>query len=212
MQSTPPLPVPTKSVRFAANSHPPSPGGEVGGTAITVLTMCGEELAVVHVAHTDTVADLKSAVVAQSPEVRCAAQKFILGTQILEDDNELLYSALEAAGCSGDHEVMVTLVLQPVDPFPKLYVDPSWTMGARLTASRAEKTPKKREFEEFLADMVLPWDGTCKECDGTLVEITRDYDFATPCKNRARSNIKVSTMMWCRTCRLVFEGLHRTSM
>lgn len=205
---TPPLPLPAKSVRFMVDA-----GLEGEDTLeVTVLSMSGDEVVIVHVARDCTVADLKTAVFMKVPELRPVAQKLILGTNVLEDSDEKLSSALHAAGYTVEQRVTIVLALVPVDPFPKLYVDDVDPLGARLTARRTDKTPKKRDFEEFLSDFVLPWDGACKECDGAMDEITRDYDFATPCKKRAQNSIKVSITMWCPACRLVFEGLQRTSM
>merc|ERR1712118_637626 len=114
---------------------------------------------------------------------------------------------LESCGCAGESVLSMTLVVLPVDPFPKLYVDAS---GTQLTAQRAERTPKTSDFEDFLAGVDFPWALKCKECDGPLQEMMRDFAFATPCKKG--SYLKVSSSMWCPACRLVFKSLHKMTM
>merc|ERR1712224_355076 len=106
--------------------------------------------------------------------------------------------------------VTMMVVVIPVDPFPKLYVDVN---GTRMTAQRAEQTPKTLDVDfenDVVAGIEFPWALQCKECDGLLHEKTRDYDFATPGKKGIY--LKVSASMWCPACRLVFEGFHTVEM
>jgi len=198
-----PLPFPAKSVRFAAEADDCSQGELL---EITVLSICGEKMAVVHASQDCSVARLKSAIAAQS-SVPTAGQTLILGSCILEYDSESMSEVLDVCGFSGHSVIAMTLVIIPVDPFPKLYVD---SCGTQLTAQRAEQTPKALDLNEdflTLAGIEFPWALQCKECDGSLHEKTRDYDFATP--NKKGNHLKVSASMWCPACRLVFKGLHR---
>lgn len=201
---TPALPFPSKTVRFAAEASDVDSQGKM--VDITVLSLCGEEMAAVHATEDCTVASLKTAIAAQS-SVPTAGQQLILGSYIIVDDCQSMSEVLEAASVLGQSAITMTLVVMPVDPFPKLYVD---SFGTQLSAQRAEQTPKTSEFEDFLADIDFPWALTCKECDGALQEKTRDYDFATPCKKA--NYLKVSSSMWCPECRLVFNGLYKAKM
>lgn len=200
--STPTLPVFAKTVRFAAEADCCS---EEPVVEITVLGISGDEMAVVHASMDCTVARLKTAIAAQS-SVPSAGQELILGSCLLEDEDSMS-KVLQACCCAGCSAVTMTLVVVPVDPFPKLYVD---AYDTRITAQRAEQTPKAIDFEGFAAEVELPWALECKECDGLLHEKTRDYDFATPCNKG--NYLKVSASMWCPTCRLVFEGFHKVAV
>lgn len=202
---TTPLPVPAKSVRFAA--EPTDVASQGAPLDITVVSICGEEMAAVHASEDCSVASLKAAIAAQS-SVPTAAQELILGSCILNDDQSMS-NVLEASSCVGQSAITMTLVVVAMDPFPKLYIDAS---GTQWTAQRAEQTPKAEVCEDMLLDEVNgPWDALqCKECDGTLQEKTRDYDFATPCKKA--NYIKVSACMWCPACRLVFKCLHKVTL
>jgi hypothetical protein len=205
---TTPLPFPAKSVRFAAEASDVALQDKKF-LDIVVLGLCGDEMAAVHASEDCIVATLKTAIAAQS-SVPIAGQKLILGSFILEDDSASMSEVLEASCCVGEPIITLTLVVVPVDPFPKLYIDPT---GTQMTAQRAEQTPKTldfEDFEDFLAGVEFPWALECKECDGPLQEKTRDYDFPTPC--RKANYVKVSACMWCPACRLVFKGLHKVVM
>lgn len=204
----PSLPFPSKSVRFAADSGAFLDEEIDEFIQITVLGVCGDEIAVVHATDNCTVASLKAAIAAQS-SVPTAGQALILDSFILENDGETMSEVLEACGCTGQVDVTMMLVVIPVDPFPKLYVD---ACGVQVTARRAEQTPKAEDWEDFdfLGGVEFPWALTCKECDGSLHEKSREYDFATPCKKA--SYLKVSASMWCPACRLIFQGLHKVPM
>jgi hypothetical protein len=197
-----PLPVPAKSVRFAAEAPDAASHGRL--LDITVLSICGEEMASVHASEDCTVASLKTAIAAQS-SVPTAAQELILDSCVL-DDGQLMSEVLEAAFCVGQSVLTLTLIVVSVDPFPKLYIE---ACGTQWTAQRAEQTPKTLLCEDMVigADTDLWTAVQCKECDGPLQEKTRDYDFATPCKKA--NYIKVSASMWCPACRLVFKGMHK---
>jgi len=200
-----PLPVPAvhaKSVRFAAEAPDAASYGRL--LDITVLSICGEEMASVHASEDCTVASLKTAIEAQS-SVPTAAQELILDSCVLNDDQSMS-EVLEAAFCVGQSVISLTQIIMSVDPFPKLYVEAS---GTQWTAQRAEQTPKTVISDDMAVDANADlWeDVQCKECDGPLEGKTRDYDFPTPCKKA--NYIKVSASMWCPACRLVFKGMHK---
>lgn len=201
---TTPLPLPAKSVRFAIDASDAASQGKM--LDVTVLGICGDEMAVVHAPEECSIASLKTAIAAQS-SVPTAGQKLILDSFIIEDDHMSMGEVLQSCCSAGKSVITLTLVVVPVDPFPKLYVDAS---GTQMTAQRAEQTPKTNRAEDFLAEVHFPWALKCKECDGPLREKTRDYDFATPGKNG--KYLKVSACMWCPECRLVFKGLQKMAV
>merc|ERR1711862_638739 len=172
MGPTTPLSVPAKSVRFAAEEIDDTSQGNL--LDVTVLGICGDEMAAVHVSEDCTVARLKAAIASQS-SVLAAAQELILEACILDDDQSMR-EVLQESGCVGQTVIALTLVVMPLDPFPKLYIDN--VSGVRWTATRAEQTPKREVCANVLADPQPLGTIECKECDGVLQEKARDYDFA----------------------------------